>query len=127
MTEVLQWFIVQLRKYHPAAALTTAQILFGFDSASGVTTVFTALLGILRHHVWLARNKHRFEHVTPDALLTIKNAKSTFRFLVRMHRRRCSPEVFEPDWLVSGIVGSVTKNKTAFGLREVLLLNFLGF
>ena len=97
------------RKYHPAAALTTAQIWFGFDSASGVTIVFTALFGILRHHVWLARNKHRFEHVTPHALLTIKCAKSTSRFLVWMHRRRCSPEVFERDWLVSRIVGSVTK------------------
>ena len=29
LTEVLQWFIVQLRKYHPAAALTTAQICLG--------------------------------------------------------------------------------------------------
>jgi len=51
---VFQWFTNQLRKYHPTAALTTGQILFGFDSASGVPIVFTALLRILRHHVWLA-------------------------------------------------------------------------
>ena len=107
--DVLQWFTIQLRKHHPVSALTTAQILFGSESASGVPIVFTALLSILRHHIWLARNKHRFEQVTPDAPVTIKNAKSTFRFLVRMHRRLCTPEVFERDWLVNGIVGSVTE------------------
>ena len=51
--EVFQWFTIQLRKHHPMAALTTSRILFGFESASGVPIVFTALLGILRHHVWL--------------------------------------------------------------------------
>ena len=108
-SEVFQWFAIQLRKYHPTAALTTGQILFGFESASGVPIVFTALLGILRHHVWLARNKHRFEQVPPDAPTTLKNAKSTFRFLVRMHKRHCTSEVFERDWLVDGIVGCVTE------------------
>ena len=108
-SEVFQWFTIQLRKYHPTAALTTGQILFGFESAFGVPIVFTALLGILRHHVWLARNKHRFEQVPPDAPTTLKNAKSTFRFLVRMHKRHCTREVFERDWLVDGIVGCVTE------------------
>ena len=80
--DIVEWFKIQQRKHHHESALTTAQILFGFESASNVPIVFTALLGILRHHIWLARNKQRFEHVTPDAPLTIKNAKSTFRFLV---------------------------------------------
>ena len=108
-SEVLQWFTIQLHKYHPTAALTTGHILFGFDSASGVPIVFTALLGILCHHVWLARNKHRFEQVPPDAPTTLKSARSTFRFLVRMHKRHCTREVFDRDWLVDGIVGCVNE------------------
>ena len=120
VTEVLQWFLVQLRKYRPAADLSTAQILFGFDTSAGVPITFNALLGILRHHVWLARNKHRFEHVTPDAHVTIKNAKSALRFLVQMHQRHCSPEVFTTDWMASGIVGSVTEQDWIRFTREFI-------
>ena len=105
-SEVFQWFTIQLRKHHPTAALTTGRILFGFESASGVPIVFTALLGILRHHVWLARNKHRFKQVPPA---TLKNAKSTFRLFVQMHKGHCTREVFDRDWLVDGIVGCITE------------------
>ena len=125
-SEVLQWFTVQLRKHHPTAALTTGKILFGFDPASGVPIVSTALLGILRHPVWLARNKHRFEQVPPDAPTTLKNAKSTFRFLVRMHKRHSTSEVFERDWLVDGIVGCVTEQDWIRFTRD-LLRSSLGF
>ena len=107
--EVFQWFLIQLREHHPTAALTPGQILFGFESASGLHIVFMALLSILCHHVWLARNKHRFDQVPPDAPTTLKNAKSTFRFLVRMHKRHCTCKVFDRDWLVDGIVGCVTE------------------
>ena len=120
-SEVLHWFTVQLRKHHPTAALTTGQILFGFDPASGVPIVFTALLGILRHHVWLARNKHRFEQVPPDAPTTLKNAKTTFRFLVRMHKRHCTSEVFERNWLVDGIVGCVTEQDWMRFARDFIM------
>ena len=107
--DVFEWFRNQLCKHQHALAFTTGQILFGFQSACNYPIMFTALLGILRHHVWLARNKYRFEQVPPDALVTIKQAKSTFRFLVSMHQRHCSHEVFEREWLVNGIVGSVTE------------------
>ena len=107
--DVLQWFTTKLNKHHPVSALTTAQILFRFVCASGVPVVFTALLGIVRHHIWLARNKFRFEQISPDAQVTIKQAKSTFRFLVRMHQRHCTHQVFEREWLVNGIVGCVTE------------------
>ena len=84
-------------KVPPATALTTAQMLLGSHSASDVPIAFTALFGILRHHVGLARNKHRFEQMLPDAQPTIENAKSICRFLARMHRRHCTTEVFDHD------------------------------
>ena len=107
---VLKWLTTTLHQHHLVSSLTTAQILFGFNSTSGVPIMFTALLGIVRHHIWLARNKFRFEQVSPDAETTIKQAKSTFRFLVRMHQRYCTQEVFERQWLGNGIVGSVNEH-----------------
>ena len=123
-SEVFQWFTIQLRKRHPTAALTTGQILFGFASASGVPIVFTALLGILRHHVWLARNKHPFEQVLPDVPTTLKNAKSTFHFIVRMHQGHCTREVFDRHWLVDGRLGVVDISQEVLSLRSVWLQRF---
>jgi hypothetical protein len=93
-TEVLDWFVSQLRKFNRLAVLSDRDILFGLLPSSGVPEVFTALLGVLRHHVWLARNSHRFENIAPDSGITLKKAKSTFRFLVRMHQRHCPQERF---------------------------------
>jgi hypothetical protein len=109
-TEIINWFLVLLRRSKPTAVFNDAEILFGFTATSRVPVVFTALLGILRHHIWLARNRHRFDNVPPDVSETMRKARSTFRFLVRMHRRHCrSPEQFDNEWLVNGIVGSITE------------------
>ena len=100
---------MQFRKWKPAGVLTDVEILFGFSTTSRVPLVFTTLLGVLRHHIWLARNSHRFDGVAPNVPATLRKARSTFRFLVRMHRRHCRPpDQFLRDWLVDGIIGSVT-------------------
>ena len=88
-TEVLDLFVSQLRKFNRLAVLSDRDILFGLLPSSGVPEVSTALLGVLRHHMWLARNSHRFENIATDSCTTLKKAKSTFRFLVRMHQRHC--------------------------------------
>jgi hypothetical protein len=109
-TAIIDWLLVLLRRSKPTAVFNDAEILFGFTATSRVPVVFTALLGILRHHIWLARNRHRFDNVPPDVSETMRKARSTFRFLVRMHRRHCrSPEQFDNEWLVNGIVGSITE------------------
>jgi hypothetical protein len=107
-TEVLSWFILQLRKHNPAAVLSDAQILFGFNSQPPTPIAFTALLGVLRHHIWLARNSHRFEGIVPFPPLVLKKARSTFRFLVRMHQRHCAFDQFTKEWLVDGVIGSIS-------------------
>jgi hypothetical protein len=108
-TEVLDWFVSQLRKFNNLAVLSDCEILFGFLPSSDVPVVFTALLGVLRHHIWLARNNHRFENIAPDSFETLKKAKSTFRFLVRMHQRHCPQERFVHKWLADGVIGSLTQ------------------
>jgi exonuclease III len=107
-TEILSWFMLQLRKHSSLVVLTDAQILFGFTSSSHTPIVFTALLGVLRHHMWLARNSHRFDGIHPFVPDILKKARSTFRFLVRMHKRHCPQDRFVREWLADGIIGSVT-------------------
>ena len=106
---VLDWFLIQLRKFRPSVtSLPASTILFGFPSRSKIPVVFSALLGVLRHHIWLARNSYRFENVPPDVVVTLRKARSTFRFLLRMHRRHCLPDHFFHHWLADGLVGSIT-------------------
>ena len=82
--EIFLWFLSQFRKFNHVTALTSGEILFGFPSSSRVPVVFSALMGVLRHHIWLTRNRHRFESIPPDVPDTLCKARSTFRFLVRM-------------------------------------------
>ena len=122
-SEVFQWFTIQLHQHHPTAALTSGQILFGFESASGVPIVFTALLGILRHHVWLARNKHRFEQVPPDAPATLKNAKSTVCGCTSVIvPTRCLTAI---GWSMGSLVASL--NRTGSGSPGTSSRSSLGF
>ena len=107
-TEILSWFMLQLRKHTSLVVLTDAQIIFGFTSPSLPPIAFTALLGVLRHHMWLARNSHRFNGIHPFVPDILKKARSTFRFLVRMHQRHCPQDRFVREWLADGIIGSVT-------------------
>ena len=106
--DVFTWFNSQLRKYSPSVNLTNGDILFGFSSASRVPVVFSALLGVLRHHLWLSRNNHRFENIPPCAHDTLRKAKSTFRFLVRLQKRNLPTDQFSREWLLNGIIGSIT-------------------
>ncbi|CAB4044703.1 Hypothetical predicted protein [Paramuricea clavata] len=96
-------------KFNQLAALSDRDILFGLLPSSGIPVVFTALLGVLRHHVWLAHNSHRFENIAPDSDTMLKKAKSTFLFLVRMHQRHCHRERFVHEWLADGVIGSITQ------------------
>ena len=105
--EVLNWFLQ--RQFRPSVtSLPASDILFGFSLHPDIPVVFSALLGVLRHHIWLARNRSRFHQVPPDSLVTWKNVRCTFRFLVRMHKLHCSLDRFEREWLVDGLVGSIT-------------------
>jgi hypothetical protein len=97
--EVLDWFVSQLWKLNNLVVLSDCEILFGFLPSSGVPVVFTALLGVLRHHMWLAL----------DSFKTLKKAKSTFHFLVRMHQCHCPQERFVHEWLADGVIGSITQ------------------
>ena len=86
-------------------------ILFGFPTSLTIPIVYDALLGVLRQHMWLARNNHRFENQSPVVPLTLQQAKSTFRFLVRLQFRHGQRYRFVHDWLADGVIGSITDDK----------------
>ena len=108
---VWDWFLPQFRKLEPTkVSLSTSEILFGFSADPDVPVVFTALLGILRHQIWLTRNAHRFDNTSPHICVTLKKAKSTFRFLVRMHQRHCPEDRFSREWLADGTIGCINEH-----------------
>ncbi len=119
--ELLDWFLVQLRRFRPSrTSISISEILFGFSGDSHIPIVFTALLGVLRHHIWLTRNNHRFEHIPPDAHVALRKTKSTFRFLVRMHKRHCQRDRFVREWLADGFIGSLTEEDWILFTRDFM-------
>ena len=109
-TEILNWFVLQLRKFKSAVVLSDAEILFGFLPSSGVPVVSPALFGCPAPSCLVgSRNHHHFENIAPDSLATLKKPKSTFRFLVRMHKHHCSLALFVHEWLTDGVIGFITQ------------------
>lgn len=92
--------------------LSISQLLFGFPEASQTPPIVNAILGILRHHIWLHRNRCRFDHDVPHASLTLQKARSTIRFAVKMQHRHCLPIEFATRWLLNGLVGTIADDNT---------------
>ena len=110
-----------MRRFRPSrTSISLSEILFGFSEDSHLPIVFTALLGVLRHHIWLARNSHRFEHIPPDAHVALRKSKSTFRFLVRMHKRHCHRDRFVREWLADGFIGTFTEEDWILFTRDFI-------
>ena len=106
---LLKWFFAILKDFNPSAAPPTPMVvLFGFYNMSHIPCCFTALLGIVRHRIWLLRNSYVFEHTVPDCPSAIAAIKSSFRFLLRLQKRHCSASVFNKEWLAGGVIGSIS-------------------
>ena len=60
----------------------------------------------------LHRNRCRFDRLPPDASMALRLAKSTFRFSVKLEHRHCLLTKFEEEWLLRGLVGSITGDNT---------------
>ena len=96
--EVLAWFLSWVQEARPSiSSLTSSQILFGFATESRVPLVYSALLGVLRHHIWLSRNNQRCEDIAPDVGVLLHKAKSTFRFLRYLRLRSMTGSTFLVD------------------------------
>ena len=106
-TTIWDWLTPLLMSLALTTPLTISTILFGFSEAKKTPAAVNALLGIFRHHLWLHRNRCRFDRLSPDATSVLRMAKSTFRFAVQMEHRHCLLTKFENEWLLRGVVGTI--------------------
>ena len=114
-TTVWDWLTPLLVSLGLAAPLTISTLVFGFPEATKTPAAVNALLGIVRHHLWLHRNRCRFDRLSPDASSVLRMAKSTFRFAVKLEHRHCLLTKFEDEWLLRGLVGTIdTTNTVSF-------------
>ncbi|XP_046856058.1 uncharacterized protein LOC124449151 [Xenia sp. Carnegie-2017] len=109
---VWDWMTPLLVSLAVPTPLSISTILFGFPVAKKIPAAVNAILGILRHHLWLHRNRCRFDRLSPDASLVLRMAKSTFRFAVKLEHRHCLLTKFEEEWLLRGLVGTIASDNT---------------
>ena len=70
---------------------------------------FRALLGIIRHRLWIGRNAFRFEQTPVVFSSILSSIKSSLQFAVRMQQRHCPYDLFVESWLAGGVLGFVSK------------------
>ena len=105
---LITWFnSLLLQHYRRIPRPTEWEMLYGFRRLTTIPHGFTALLGIVRHQIWCARNKHCFEGITPIATVVLAKIKSSFRFIARIQKRHCNPTLFKSQWLINGAFGTV--------------------
>ena len=57
-------------------------LLVGYGKNVKVPPVFPCLLGIIRHHIWLTRNKARFYKAIPHYPTVLSRVKSVLRCVI---------------------------------------------
>ena len=88
---LIDWFLSFYKLYDPGVnKIDSKTVLFGLVHDRSVPSCFSALLGILRHGVWVMRNSSTFDNSGPDIAEGIHAIKSTFRFLLRHQKRHCT-------------------------------------
>ena len=105
---ILAWYHRRLSQYRQNILhLTPSQVLIGHKPADNIPAGFAALLGLIRHRIWVDRNFDRFDGIQPDPHLSLERIKSSFRFLLRVQRRHSLISIFELNWLAGGVLGSL--------------------
>ena len=85
-----------------------SQLLVGYDRSVQIPPVFPCLLGIIRHHLWVACNAYRFDGSPVVYQLLLTSVKSSLRFVVRLQQRHCLCDLFVELWLAAGVLGYVS-------------------
>ena len=104
--DIITWFYNLVLKYSRRIPRPTEwEMLYGFRRVTGIPHGFAALLGVVRHQIWCARNKYRFEGIILIASVILTKIKSSFRFVARVQKRQCSLMHFKSQWLINGTLG----------------------
>ena len=104
--QLIDWYFSVYKRFRPQSQRPSkCDILVGYGKNVKVPPVFPCLLGLIRHHIWLTRNKARFDKVMPHYPTVLSRVKSALRCVVRVQQRHCLPANFSDFWLASGVVG----------------------
>ena len=107
--QLIDWYFSVYKRFRPQSQRPSkCDLLVGYGKNVKVPPVFPCLLGIIRHHIWLTRNKARFDKVIPHYPTVLSRVKSALRRVIRVQQRRCLPANFSDLWLASGGVGSLS-------------------
>ena len=105
---LLDWFTTLFNCAQPKAPRpTSTDILWTFPTAAKVPAGFLALLAIIRHQIWIARNSSRFDGLKPEPEISLKRIKSPSHLLFRVQQCHCLVTTFEQEWLAGGVFGSL--------------------
>ena len=105
---LISWFLLIVQLFNSSIlVISPSELLLGFPRSRQLPQAFNALLGILRHRIWLERNAFTFENRLPDYESSIIRIKSTFRFLLKLQRRSCQISHFSSQWLAGGVFGRI--------------------
>lgn len=91
ITQLLHWIQAWYIKTVPfSPRLECRHVLFGFDAEERkvVPPVFSYVLNLLKHQVWLARNDWRFRQVKPDCVKVFNTLQARLRFFLFIFARR---------------------------------------
>ena len=99
-----------------APPLRLCHVLFGFDVAefTVVPLVFSYLINLAKHRIWLARNDFRFRNQLPSAVDVIAAVRSQVCFVLRLWFPKCARQFFVKQWGASGVVASVSGDVVQF-------------
>ena len=107
---VLAWVQSLLTLAVPSApSLCLRHVLFGFDIAEStvIPLVFSYLLNLAKHRIWLARNDFRFRNQLPSAVDVIAAIRSQASFVLKLWFPKCARRFFIKQWGASGVIASV--------------------
>ena len=79
------WFSSLVQRYRSDfPPLSFNNICFGFTRTAAVPKGFQLLMHIIKHYLWLHRNKIRFENTSTNAKEVLEAVKSTFRLALKV-------------------------------------------
>ena len=78
---ILAWYHRRLSQYRQNILhLTPSQVLIGHKPADNIPAGFAALLGLIRHRIWVDQNFHRFDGIQPDPISRWSESNLLFVF-----------------------------------------------
>ena len=116
---VLAWVQSLLVSAVPSArSLCLRHVLFGFDIAgfTVIPLVFSYLINLAKHRIWLARNDFRFRNQLPSAVDVIAAVRSQVCFVLQLWFPKCARQFFVKQWGASGVIASVSGDVIQFNL-----------